>query len=483
MEKTSIKKNYIYNLSYQILQIILPIITVPYVSRILKVEGIGIQSFVASIASYFTLFGSLGLGLYGQREIAFQQNDLAKRTKVFWELFFFKLITISISLLIYFIIIRTITNNYNIFFLYSLEIIACCLDITWYYQGLEYFKKILIRNIIVRITSTFFIFIFVKNESDLYKYIFLILIGSYCVNISLIPFLLKDLVKIKLRSLNILQHIRPVIVLFIPQIAIHIYTVLDKSMIGFITKSTVENGYYEQALKIVKLVLTIITSLGIVVAPRISNLYSNQKYDEIKERLHTSFKFVFFLGTPMLFGLIGISDIFVPLFFGPGYDKSIILIKILSGLFIAIGLNNVIGIQYLISSKKENIFTISVITGAIINFILNIFLISKYKSIGAAISSVVSESIVTIVQFIYIRKILDIRKIFLQSYYYIISSIIMFFVLFILKIFIHTNLVSLITMVVVGCSVYFIILTIFRDVFVSSAICMISRRFKNEKKY
>ena len=480
MKKHSIKENYFFNLSYQILQIIIPIITVPYVSRILLVEGIGIQSFVASIVSYFTLFGSLGLGIYGQREIAYYQNDQVKRTKIFWELFLLKLITISICLTFYFFIIRNFSSNYKIFLIYSLEIISCALDIGWYYQGLELFGKLLIRNFLARLITTVLIFILIKNESDLYKYVILITSGSYFVNITLIPSLCKTLTKIKLKSLNLLQHLRPILFLFIPQIAINIYTVLDKSMIGFLTHSNIENGYYEQAIKIIKLSLTIITSLGVVMAPRISNLYSNQKFEEIKERLQSSFKFVFFLGLPMLFGLIGISDIFVPIFFGPGYAKSILLIKILSGLFIAIGLNSMTGSQFLIPLKKEKIFTLSVISGAVVNFTLNIFLIQKIQSVGAAISSVIAESLITFIQFFYIRKIIQLKKIFSLTYHYIISSVIMYLVLIILKNVLRISILNLIIMIAGCSSLYFLLLILFHDNFVFTLINIILKRLKTK---
>jgi O-antigen/teichoic acid export membrane protein len=201
-----------------------------------------------------------------------------------------------------------------------------------------------------------------------YKYILLQSISSLDANISLAPFLLKQLAKIKLRTLNCIRHIKPIIMLFIPQIAIQIYTVLDESMIGFITQSPYENGCYEQAMKIVKLSLVLVTSLGIVVVPRMAYLNSKKQFNEITGHIMRSFNFVFFLGMPLSFDIIGIADIFVPLFFGPGYDKSVILIKILNGLIIAIGLSNVIGIQYLIPSKKEHILTISVLSGSFLIF-------------------------------------------------------------------------------------------------------------------
>jgi O-antigen/teichoic acid export membrane protein len=470
MQEKSLKKNYFYNLSYQLLQIILPLITAPYVSRVLTVEGVGKQSFTHSLASYFLLFGSLSIGLYGQREIAYNRDNDYKKTKIFWELCVIKAITVSLSLCVYIIIINRF-SDYRLFFLiYTIEIIACLFDVTWYFQGMENFKIIVIRNAIIKIITISFVFIVIKKPTDLYKYILLTSASSFLANISLLPFLLRQLISIKIRISDCIRHIKPIMMLFIPQIAVQIYTVLDKSMIGFITQSSYENGCYEQAMKIVKTLLTIITSLGIVVVPRMGYLNAKGKLDKINDILMRSFNFVFFLGTPLFFGLIGIADVFVPLFFGQGYDKSIILIRILSGLFIAIGLNNVIGVQYLIPLKKERVFTITVLFGAFINFVLNIFLINRYQAIGAALSSVIAESIIAIIQFFYIRKIFNITSIFFGSWRNMASSIIMIIVLYVLKLIIPVNVLSLLFMIFISCVVYFLLLLLLQDKFVLSLI-------------
>lgn len=470
MPEKSLKKNYLYNLSYQILQIIIPIITAPYVSRVLTVEGIGVQSFTHSVASYFLLFGVLSIGLYGQREIAYNRDDDYKKTTLFWELCIIKAITLSLSLCIYFIIIQRFSAYYVFLLIYSVEIFACLFDVTWYYQGSEDFKIIVIRNTVVRIITVGLVFIIIKKPADLYKYILLLSASSLVANISLIPFLLKQLVKIKLKSLNCIRHIKPIIMLFIPQIAIQIYTVLDKSMIGFITQSPYENGCYEQAMKIVKILLTIITSLGVVVVPRMAHLNAKKQFNEIANYITRSFSFVFFLGIPLLFGLIGIADIFVPAFFGQGYDKSVMLIRILSCLIIAIGLSNVIGVQYLIPSKKEHMLTVTVICGAIINFTLNIFLIKRYQSIGAALSSVIAESAVTIIQIFYIKNVLNIKRIFIGSWRNIVSSIIMIIVLYLMKSTMQTNTLNLSFMILISGITYFLLLLLLHDRFILSLI-------------
>jgi O-antigen/teichoic acid export membrane protein len=466
----SLKKNYFYNLSYQIVQVITPFITAPYVSRILTAEGIGVQSFTHSIVNYFLLFGSLSIGLYGQREIAYNRNNKDEQTKLFLELELIKAIVVVLVLCVYIAFIRNFSVYYSLFLIYSIELIACFFDITWFFQGTENFKIISIRNIILKIVTILLIFLIIKKQGDLYKYIFLTSVGSFLANISVLPIALRQLVRVKIRAFDCIRHIKPIIMLFIPQIAIQVYTVLDKSMIGFITQSPYENGCYEQATKIVKLMLIIITSLGAVIAPRMAHLKATGQIEEIKANILRSFDFVFLLGFPTLFGLIGISDIFVPLYFGPGYDKSVILIKILSGIVIALGLNNVIGIQYLIPLRKERIFTLTVLCGAFVNFILNFFLIRRYQSVGAAIASVVAESIITIIQFFYIKNSFSIKTIFLRSWRNIAASIIMLIVLCLLKLIMSTTITNLLLLILASGVVYFSLLLVLRDKFIFSIV-------------
>lgn len=273
--KKSITKNYIYNLIYQILILILPLVTTPYVSRILGAENLGVYSYTISITTFFILFGALGIGLYGQRQIAYQQDDKTKYSITFWEITFLKCITLGISLVAFYFTFVIGKNDYNIYYkILIFEIIGNMLDITWFFTGLEEFKKTVSRNTIVKSISVISIFIFVKTKSDLYKYFVIYVISVLLGNISLWLYLPKYIKKIDFRKIKLARHIKPVIGLFIPQVAIQLYTILDKAMIGTIISDKSEVGYYEQSQKIVKLLLTIITSIGTVMLPRIANIFA-----------------------------------------------------------------------------------------------------------------------------------------------------------------------------------------------------------------
>lgn len=281
MVKSSITKNYIYNLAYQILLIITPIITTPYLSRVLGSEKIGIYSFTNSIVSCFILFGGLGITLYAQREIAFVQEDKEKISTIFWEIITVKCCTVMISIIIYYFTC-VLNNEYKYFYLiFLIEVIANCIDISWLFQGLEQFKKTITKNALVRILATISIIVFVKKPEDLYKYILIQSISVLLGNLSLWIYLPKYVNKIKIKKIKIKKHIKPIILLFIPQIALQIYMVLDKTMIGWIIVDKSEVGFYEQAQKIIRLVLAIMTSLSTVMVPRISSMYAKNDKKQI----------------------------------------------------------------------------------------------------------------------------------------------------------------------------------------------------------
>lgn len=479
--KKSITKNYIYNVIYQILIIIIPLITTPYLSRVLGAESIGIYSYTLSITTYFILFGSLGISVYAQREIAYVQENKEEKSKIFWEIFMLRAITLTISMIIFYIIFA-INGEYKIYYrIFMIEIIANCFDISWFFQGLEEFKKTVMRNIIVKLISVILIFVLVKSADNLKEYILIYVLSTLIGNLSLWLYIPKYVNKVNIKKLKIKRHIKTTLELFIPQIAIQIYTVLDKTMLGAIINDKSEVGYYEQAQKIVKLLLVITTSLGTVMIPRMANLFANNNKKEIEKNTEKSFKFMFLVGIPLMLGIISVADKFVPIFYGSGYDKVSILIKIISPIVIIIGLSNVIGTQYLLPTKRQKEYTISVIVGAIINFSLNIFFIKAMASVGSSISTVIAEMFVTLVQIYCVRKEINFIKIFKGTNNYIIAGILMFVLSFGVAIVIKDNITSIIVQVLAGGSCYIITLLLLKDEFVLENIKKFKRKNRSEK--
>lgn len=481
--KKSITKNYIYNLAYQLLAIVLPIITTPYISRVLGAENIGIYSYTISIVTYFITFGSLGIALYGQREIAYIQDNEKERSKTFWEIIILRFITLFLSMILFYYAFVYRDNTYSMYYkILLLELMANMIDISWFFSGLEEFKKTVSRNLIIKLISVISIFIFIKTKNDLIKYFFIYVLANFMGNLSLWFYLPKYIKKVDIKELKIWKHLKPTIGLFIPQIAIQVYTLLDKTMIGVIVSDKSEVGFYEQAQKIVKILLTIITSLGTVMMPRIANTYANGNKEKIKEYMKKSFCMVFLLGFPLIFGLISVAPNFVPVFFGKGYDKVSILMQVISPVILFIGLSNVTGTQYLLPTKRQKQYTISVVCGAISNFILNSILIKKFGSVGASVGTVIAEFIVMSIQMYVIRNEFEIKKIIKLSVNYIIAAIIMFSCCMLVNIFHLSNVMNVMLKVIIGGIVYGTILLIMKDEFLKELIEKVLNKIRRKKQ-
>ena len=478
MPKKSVAKNYIYNVAYEILAIIIPLITTPYLSRVLGAEKIGIYSYTLSIVTYFILFGSLGVAMYGKREIAFAQKDVEKRSRAFFEIFLMRLATLTFSMFLFYLVFCS-HGEYKIYYTILLfEIIANIVDISWYFQGLEEFKKTVIRNVLVKVISLVSIFIFVKTPDDLWKYFLIYVLSTLLGNLSLWIYLPKFIKKQKIKDLNIKKHIKPTIMLFIPQIATQIYTVLDKTMIGTIISDKSEVGFYEQAQKIIKLSLTLATSFGIVMMPRVAATFAEGNKEQIKKYTKTSFSFILMLTFPLMFGLCGIANKFVPIFYGDGFEKVSILICVISPILVLIGLSNVVGAQYLLPTKQQNKYTLSVVIGAVVNFILNLVLIGRFQSVGASIATVIAELAVTATQLILVKdqiKFTDVVKI---GYKYFIAASIMFGCSLGISALINNNFLSVIIQIALSVLVYFALLIALKDKFILELVGKAKHKLK-----
>ncbi len=476
MAKKSIKLNYIFNVAYQILTLITPLITAPYLSRVLQPDGVGRVSFVESIVSYFSLVAIMGISTYGQREISYVQDDIEKRSKVFWNTKILGFCISGITIFVYLVFALFQKGNTSIYLILTLNLVSNFFDITWFFQGMEDFVKTVTRNAIFKIIQIIYIFSFVKSKEDILLYVLGVGLFATLSNISLWAYLTKYIKRVPLSGLQPFKNFKVVWSLFIPTVAIQIYTVLDKTMIGLITDSSYENGYYEQALKISKMLLALVTALGTVMVPRIGYLFEKGSKEDIQRYMYRGYRFVWFLGIPMCLGIIMSAGNFVPWFFGEGYDKVVPLLQILSLLILAIGINNVTGIQYLIPTKKQNIFTMTVIIGAITNFCLNMILIYFFKSIGAAIASVTAETVIAVVQLIIVRKELSPLHVLKEGIHYFIAGIIMVCVLIPITKLLTPSVFHSIVIALSGALVYFLVLLIEKDEFLILNIKMIGNK-------
>lgn len=464
MKKNSLAKNYIYNVSYQILVLILPLITTPYVVRVLGPDGTGMYSFTNSVSQYYILFGCIGLNLYGQREIAFHQNDKRKRSIIFFELLSVRICTMLFSIAIFCLTVLQSEKYALLYKIELLELVASIFDITWFFQGMEEFRLIVIRNSIVKIISVVLIFLLVTTVDDTATYTAILVVTVLISNIFMWIYLPKYIQKVTRVELNPIKHILPMILLFIPQIATSVYNVLDKTMIGIITGSDAEVSYYEQAQKITKMTLSLPAAVGTVMLPRIANLYGNGDDEEIKKYIYLSMRFVCMITFPLCFGMIGIARDFVPWFYGYGFDKVYDNFLVISPIIIFVGISNVLGVQYLLPTNRQNDYTKSVMVGTIFNFIFNLFLIPSLMSVGAAIGSVIAEGGVTITQLFILRKLFSIKYFISIIYKYAIGAFVMLIPIILYSNYLGEKSVQdTFVEIIIGIIIYTLYLLIVRD--------------------
>ena len=464
-------KNFLYNVSYQLLVIILPLITVPYVSNILGAKGVGNYAFTYANMQYFVIFGMVGITLYGNRQIAYVRDNKEKLRNTFYSIYTLQLITTSISFILY-LIFTLVFNNGEYKWLYivqGINIIASMADISWLFMGLEQFKKTVVRNTIVKLASLASIFIFVKSSNDTVIYTLILSLSALIGNITFWFYVPKAIgfKSIKISGLNL--HLKASLALFIPQIAIQIYILLDRTMLGIIT-DTVQVGYYENSQKIVKIVMSFATAIGTVMMPKISNTVASGDMKKVKYYIKNSFFFVSALSIPLMFGLMGVAKELSPWFFTDKFAGIENLIIISSVIILAISWSNVLGMQLLVPLNKTKEFTISVTAGAIINFLFNLVLIKKLGATGACISTIVAEFTVTIVQFYFVKDFIKTKELIKQVILFIPASIIMHIIVRIIGIHMGSGFFTNIVQGIVGALTYFIIIEVFYRMFKKQSI-------------
>lgn len=454
MKDKSIKKNFLYNIIYQILILFIPLFCAPYLTRTLGSNGVGTYSYVYSIVYYFMILIVLGLENYGNRTIAKKRDDKKELSKNFLEIYAFQLIIGIIMLTIYFLMIHFANNEYKtIFLIQSMFVISALLDINWFFFGIEKFKVTITRNSVLKILSIILIFIFVKSEGDLWKYTLIMSFSTLISQLLLWPFLFKEIQWYKISISGIISHIKPNLKLFIPVIAVSIYKMMDKVMLGSLT-SVAEVAFYENAEKIIKVPNSLITALGVVMLPRVTNLIANNKSNDAKEYITKSIKFVCFIAIPISLGIICISETFIPLFYGNDFFKTSYVLILLSLTIPMLAWGNVIRTHFLIPKEYDKIYIKSAIYGAIINLIFNFIFIPKYGSIGACIGTIMAELSVTVYQSFSVRKELNFSTYIKSVIPFIIKSIIMFMIIYPINILDINVFLKLILEVIGGIIIY-----------------------------
>ena len=464
MKEPNIKKNFIYSTAYQILSVLTPFITAPYISRVLGAEGIGIQSYTSSIQQYFLLIASLGTLIYGAREISMNRDDAYKRSKIFWEIELMSVGTTFIALIAW-ILLCFWSQQYKVYYIVlTIGIFAAAFDISWFFNGLEQFKLTVIRNSAFKVLGIILLFVFIKSKDDLLLYILITAVTTLLSNLSLWPYMKRYLVKVRWRELTFKKHFKETLIYFVPTIATSIYTVLDKTLLGLITNDAAQNGYYQQAEKIINLSKSIVfTAINSVVGVRNAYLFAEKKFDEIREKIEMSFNFIFFMGFGCCFGIMGIAKTFVPLFFGNGYDQVVKLLYVFSPIIVIIGISNCLGSQYYTPCGKRKESTKYLIAGSISNLVLNLLLIPRLGAEGAAIASIIAETVVSVLYVKFSCGYGKVSVLLKTGGKKLLAGGLMFLLVFYMNKLQFTSLVVLIMQGIVGSCIYVTSLLILQD--------------------
>lgn len=444
---------------YQILLIIIPIVTIPIVSRALGPNGIGKYNFITSIASYFILFAGLGLANYGIREIALVKDDRDKLSKKFWELEVFN-ITFGIIVMLAYLILLIFVPEKKFFLIIGITVGAALLDITWFYSGIEEFKAITIVNIFVKITSFIAIVYFIKDNNHLSRYFFIQSLSIFFSNVTLWIFIFKYIYYVKVTIREAWTHFIPALHFFMGKVAIVLYTNLNKTLLGLLASITVV-GYYTNSMQVISIVVALLGTMDTVLLPRMSNLFINNNEDKMIELMNQSFNFQFFISIGALFGINLINNQFIPWFFGEDFLILKYTIPFLSPILILIPLGTSIVRQYLMPRNRIKQFNISVISTAIVSLILNIILIPFVGIWGTIIATLVSEFLVVVIRMRDLYKNTTFRLPYKNINRYMLSGIIMYTLsLFITKNMSATILTTFIQ-ILIGGIIYMVMTSLF----------------------
>lgn len=481
--KPSLKINLILNVLYEVLLIVAPLITTPYVSRVLRPEGIGVFSYTSSLVTYFTMVAVIGTANYGKREIARLRDDKTAYSRAFWEIELVKIITTVLCTVVW-ITFAFLYEKYSIYLLIlSFTVIAQLFDISWFFGGLEKFKYSVVINSLVKIVTVVCIFVFVKSQNDLWLYILICSLGTLLGFVSMWVFLPKHICKEAINTKETLIHFKNSCIYFLPTIAISIYTVLDKTLIGLITNDESQNGYYEEATKIINLVKGVcFGAINGVMTARASYLYEKKDTAGWKRVTDVTYQLTTFLTVGACFGLAAISRIFVPIFFGEGYDPVVTLLYIMSPIALCICISNVAGMLFYTPTNKIKLGSVLLVTGSAINLILNLILIPRIYSYGAAIGSLVAEFIIAILFVIFTKGFITFKMMFACLWKKIIAGGLMFCCVFFLTPVINEHIGGiklLIVDVAIGFVVYFLALILLGDNIINEGINFIKAKTKS----
>lgn len=420
----NVAKNFFYQSIFQVVKIIMPIITIPIVSNVLGPKGVGLYSYTFSIAQYFVLAAGLGVTIYGNREIALVWNSDKKNiSKTFWEIVNLKGLITLIVLIMYLLMIIFLDNK-SFLLAQSLIILSVLLDISWFFMGVEDFKKTSMCNLLVQFVVFICILLFIKTENDTLKYTLIQAGGTFFSQLTVWLFVSKYIHFVKIEIKNCLKHFKGSIEYFIPQVAIMLYTNLNKTILGVFLGS-VSVGYYSNSLQLNIVFCTIITTIDVVLLPHMTGLFAKENIDKIIQTMKATLHIQLYFSIPIMFGMLIVFDKLVPWFFGEKFLFINNVIPCFSVLIVIMPLGLSISRQYLMPIGKIREYNKSVLIGAIINILANIILLPTIGFFGVVLANILAELFVTVTRLRSFLKSTNFKFNLKQISNYIVSGVIM----------------------------------------------------------
>lgn len=463
----SVKVNYILNLINTGTQMLFPLITFPYVCRVIEADGIGQINFFQSIISYISLFTCLGIPMYAIREIARDRSDVVQMNRTAMEILLLHSMLTLVGYAIVAILCLTVPQiqvNIPLFLILSLTIFFTAIGCEWFYQGIEDFKYITIRGLIIKTVSVVLLFIFVKSKTDLLYYgcytVFGVLGGNIFNFFRLRKYIHRE--NIIFSELHIKRHIKPVLKVFSFSVVTSIYLQLNTVLLGFL-KNALAVGYFAAATKVMQMLLTMSACLGSVMMPRASHLIAENREDEFNRLIQKSYDFTLAIALPMTIGLIFCAPSLITALCGLKFEHSILPSQIIAPIILMVAISNVFGIQVLFPKGKINVVTLCCGIGAVADLILNLCLIPFFSYIGTSIAYLGAEVATTVSMYFIGRKYIPIIYFKKSHLTYALGCIVMALALYGISLLQLPTLTILLLQGCCGVLAYFIILCICKD--------------------
>lgn len=480
--RKSFVKSTVFNVGYKVLNVLFPLITSMYVSRILGPEGTGRVAYAQNILSYFLILASVGIPTYGIKEIARNVGDRVRTSKSFSELFMINSITTTISIIVYIILvllIPTFQADQQVFFAVGISLFLNYLNIDWFYAGNEEYVYITVRSTVVKLLAIAAMFIFVRTRDDVVKYAMVSSIGlsaNYLLNI----FNARKRVQLSFQALEFRKHLKPVAILLLTMLATDLYNQIDITMMGG-TCSKAEIGYYSYAIKLIRIVTSIATAVSATMLPRLSQYFNHKERDSFGLFTNRVLSAVILLVIPCVAGVILCSNNIIFALYGAEFKETIPLVRLLSPIILIISISYLCGSIVLTAINKEKYLLYATLAGACINITLNAVLIPVFHGKGAAVASVIAESTVFVLHYLFSRKYVQYRFMTFDNLKTVIAVAVMIGMVLIIRIFVNRPIINLVLSICLGAFTYFIVLFISKHELVIEGVRLILLKLRRRK--